>query len=667
MPRAVVEPAIMIENNQQPPDRRGFLRSKTEQENHQTLRALGFHEPRPLGGLWQQLKALYPSQIALKHLKKQRQWTFAELADAISDVACVLKNKGLKPTQPVMILSENSDHWLIFDQAVILAGGVSALRGTGVSAPELAMILDDISPEMIAIESTKLIDIFVSSSEKARNKIGLVVFLDLSLSAAELTRVKEVFRHAEIVTFAELLLSGQGQSRNLPLLDIHKPCTMMFTSGTGGKPKGVLLSHKNIYHQIASYGTCFNPRPGDVLLSILPPWHAYERSVELFFLSRACTLVYTDVTRLRADLASTQPHYLVVVPRILETFVQAIIKGIQKKSGIKRNFLTFSMNASLKFLHARRVTNGHVFYSVKLKKIVKSYLELFLFSLCYFLFHAVLKQKLSHALGGRVQRIMCGGAALPEIIEDLFELGGVEVLVGYGLTETSPMLTARRSWANLRGSAGHPLPKTEVKIVDPDTFVTLPQGKKGLVLARGPQVMMGYHNDAAATAKVIDSKGWFHTGDLGWLTPKRHLVLAGRLKDIIVLRNGENIDPQPIESAFLTVTDVQQVMIVGQDQRHLGALLVPYAEVLQQRLQRLGLPEGTPLNHREVVSSLLADLRRVNQARENYRADDDIKALFLLPSAFTPEEGTLTQTQKLRRHRICEIYHHEIKALFSDL
>ncbi|MFM7372904.1 MAG: AMP-binding protein, partial [Sphaerospermopsis kisseleviana] len=245
----------------------------------------------------------------------------------------------------------------------------------------------------------------------------------------------------------------------------------------------------------------------------------------------------------------------------------------------------------------------------------------------------------------------------------------------YGLTETSPVTNARRPWRNLRGSSGQPIPGTEVRIVDPETRQPLPAGKRGLVLLKGPQVMQGYYKNPEATKKVIDAEGWFDSGDLGWVTPQNDLVLTGRAKDTIVLSNGENIEPQPIENACLRSPYIDQIMLVGQDERSLGALIVPNLEALEKWAESQNLKLSTQDDHTgstsqkiDLESKIIQDLYRQELNREvknrpGYRADDRIGQFTLILEPFSIENGMMTQTLKIRRHVVMERYRDIIRKL----
>jgi long-chain acyl-CoA synthetase len=283
------------------------------------------------------------------------------------------------------------------------------------------------------------------------------------------------------------------------------------------------------------------------------------------------------------------------------------------------------------------------------------------------------------ATGGKLKQVISGGGSLARHLDLFFEAIGVELLVGYGLTETAPILTVRRSEHNLRGSAGLPLAQTEIKIVHPETRQPLGLEERGLVLARGPQIMQGYFKNPEATAKAIDSEGWFDTGDLGMVVPQGDLVLTGRAKDTIVLTNGENIEPQPIEDACLRSPYVDQIMLVGQDQKSLGALIVPNCAALQQWASSqnlsLDLPEDlseplSPAQRLALETPQVQDLIRQELARQvkdrpSYRADDRITVFRLLPEPFSMVNGMMTQTLKIRRPVVTERYQAMIDEMFS--
>jgi long-chain acyl-CoA synthetase len=274
--------------------------------------------------------------------------------------------------------------------------------------------------------------------------------------------------------------------------------------------------------------------------------------------------------------------------------------------------------------------------------------------------------KVREATGGQIQQVISGGGALPKHIDNFFEIIGVSILVGYGLTETAPITNVRRPWRNLRPTSGLPLPGTEIKIVALETRTPLPAGQKGLVLIRGPQIMKGYYRNPEATAQAIDSEGWFNSGDIGYLTPQGDLTITGRAKDTIVLSNGENIEPQSIEDACLFSPYIDQIMLVGQDQKHIGALIVPNPEALVNwgKSQSEHWIEGNWQDPR-LEPLLRGELNRLVKDRPGYRSDDRIAVFRFIAEPFSVENGTLTQSLKLRRHVVMERYQDMIVEMFA--
>ena len=231
------------------------------------------------------------------------------------------------------------------------------------------------------------------------------------------------------------------------------------------------------------------------------------------------------------------------------------------------------LNTSQRYIQARRTVQNLNLNHLKPSALDRAMagVQQTLLAPIHALGNKIVYKKIREATGGRIEFVVSGGGSLAEHLEDFFEIVGVNILGGYGLTETAPITNVRRPWHNLRSADGQPLPNTEIQIVDPETRQPLPVGQQGLVLIRGPQVMKGYYKNPEATQKVLDANGWFDSGDLGWVTDQADLIITGRAKDTIVLTNGENIEPQPIENACARSAYIDQIMLVGQDQRSPGA------------------------------------------------------------------------------------------------
>jgi long-chain acyl-CoA synthetase len=462
--------------------------------------------------------------------------------------------------------------------------------------------------------------------------------------------------------------------------------TLLYTSGTTGKPKGVMLTHGNLLHQVTTFGAVLVPQAGDRVLSILPSWHAYERSVEYFILSQGCTQIYTNIRNVKKDLREFKPQLMVGVPRVWESIYEGVQKQFREQPESKQRLVQNFLSLSQRYIEAHRLAQGLSLDSLNPSPVQRLNASVQAASLwpVHRLADKLVYQKVREATGGQIKWLISGGGSLARHLDDFFEIIGVEVLVGYGLTETSPVTNVRRPWRNLRYSSGPSMSETEIRIVDLETRQPLPQGQQGLVTVRGPQVMKGYYKNPDATAKAIDSEGWFDTGDLGWLTPQNDLVLTGRAKDTIVLSNGENIEPQPIEDACLRSPYIDQIMLVGQDERSLGALIVPNLEALKQwaasQNLHLRLPESIPgqpdaptdefrtaidLDSKEIQGLLRSELNREVQNRPGYRPDDRIGSFKLILEPFSQENGMMTQTLKIRRPVVAERYRDIINAMFA--
>jgi long-chain acyl-CoA synthetase len=468
-----------------------------------------------------------------------------------------------------------------------------------------------------------------------------------------------------------------GRSATFTPIAIKKTdlATLIYTSGTSGNPKGVMLSHGNLLHQINTCGAVILCDPGLEVLSILPSWHSYERSCEYYLLSQGCTQIYTNIRYFKQDLKDYQPKLMIVVPRLLESLYEGIQKQFREQPSSRQKLVNTCLNLSKKYIEARRIVEGLSLdcLAPTLIQKLQAYAQMLILAPLHAIADKLVYTKIRAATGGKIQNMISGGGSLAKHLDLFFEIVGINVLVGYGLTETAPITNVRRPWQNLRLTSGKPLPGTEIKIVDIETGQPVPIGHKGLVLIRGPQVMQGYYRDAETTAKAIDPDGWFNSGDLGMLTANNDLTITGRAKDTIVLSNGENIEPTPIEDACLRSQYVSQIVLVGQDQKFLGAMIIPNLEALQQWATSQNLPldfsaeiiESKDLKQNQIINLFCEELNREVKNRPGYRADDRIAVIELIAEPFSIENGLLTQTMKIRRSVVMERYHSLINEMFS--
>jgi long-chain acyl-CoA synthetase len=618
--------------------------------------------------LWPELARRHGEAVALEdpHAKPPIRLSYGALATAIEGAAAAFAALGVKAGEVVALFAENSPRWLITDQGLMRAGAADAVRGSGAPPEELRYILADCGAVALVVESAAL-------------------FNALNLGADDLERLRFVLclegAPAPLADDSRPSLDWDALERlgaaspppPAPPAGEERLATLLYTSGTTGQPKGVPLSQGNLLHQLRTLGVAVSPSPGDRVLSVLPIWHAYERTAEYFLLSRGCRQTYTSLRHLKADLREVKPQYLISVPRLWEALLSGFEDALAAMPPSRQRLLGRALANSQAYCRARRAALDLTLAPESAGRRLVAAVEALARAPLHGLASALLWPKVRQQLvGGQLRTAISGGGALAIHVDAFFEAIGIELLVGYGLTETSPVLTCRRSWCNRRGSAGQPLPGTSLRIVHPESRATLAIGEPGLVLAQGPQVMGGYHAKPDATAKVLDSEGWFDTGDLGRLLADGCLVLTGRAKDTIVLSSGENIEPGPLEEALVESPLFEQVMLVGQDRKQLGALLVPKGEPLIRWARSQGLPEPTLSDAGTVASldpalakAMTRECNRLLAERPGSRPDERLGGVALV-EPFTIDNGLLTQTLKQRRDRITARDAGAIASLYGE-
>ena len=615
------------------------VREQDALQRHQSIASL-----KRVDAVWIGLANRHGTVTAVDapHASHPERLSFADLAQRIATAAAAFQAHGVAEGDVVALFSENSPRWLVADQGLMRAGAADAVRGASAPVEELRYILEDSQATALVVQNAELWGRLALSPEQ-RSTLTLVLQLEGTPADG-------------VIGWDEFLASGAGRSPVEPSSDDGAVATILYTSGTTGRPKGVPLTHRNLLHQMRSLASVAYPSPGDPVLSVLPIWHAYERSASYYFLSCGCTQTYTTIKQLKKDLPRVRPIAMATVPRLWEA-VQAGFEDVVKTFPPSRQrLLRAALANSAAQRRALRTARALLLEPVSAVDRLKGGLEASLrwpgHALASVLIWPKLRRQLS---GGQLKYPISGGGAIAPHVDAFFEAVGIELLVGYGLTETSPVVSCRRPWRNIRGSSGLPMPETDFRIVDPDTGAALGWRERGKVLVRGPQVMAGYLGKPDATAKVLDADGWFDTGDLGMLLPDGSVALTGRAKDTIVLSSGENIEPGPLEEALVASPLIEQVMLVGQDERQLGALVVPCVEPLRDWASAQGLT----LNPDRLLSSgdpalaklLMRECNRLLKQRIGSRGDERLAGVALV-EPFSIENGLLTQTLKQRRDRI---------------
>ncbi|MEM9905023.1 MAG: AMP-binding protein [Cyanobacteria bacterium P01_D01_bin.44] len=631
----------------------------TEQERHNLSRAVNYSQVQGLSEIWPIAAQKFGPVIALHdpHSSPPVKLTYAELAQQIATFAAGLQSLGIQSGEKVALFSDNQPRWLIADQGLMTAGAIDAVRGSQADKEELGYILKHSDSIALIVQDQDTLGKIADQLSDA--PLRFIALLSDETPALETT--------AKLLNFSEIMALGAAHSLQPVTHQRDGLATLMYTSGTSGKPKGVMLTHSNLLAQISGACSVVSFTPGQKTMSILPIWHCYERTFEYFTLSQGCSQIYTNIRAVKKDLQAHQPNYMVGVPRLWESIYEGVQKQFREQPAKKQKLIQFFLDQSRSYIQARRILANLDLDNLTpgaLDKLVAGFKVLVLWPL-HKLGDAIVYKKVRAATGSNINFVVSGGGSIADHLEDFYEIIGVKILGGYGLTETAPITHVRRPWHNLRGADGQPLPGTEARIVDAETHQDKPVGQKGLVLLRGPQVMQGYYKNPEATAKAISAQGWFNTGDLGKVTPAGDLIITGRAKDTIVLTNGENIEPLPIENACARSAYVDQIMLVGQDQKVLGALIVPNLEALEQWATEQGQPlTDQPGDSKAVQALFKQELNREIKGRPGYRPDDRIGPFALLTEPFSIENGLLTQTLKIRRNVVSDRYRETIDNLF---
>ena len=606
--------------------------------------------------IWTYLKIKCGDVLAVNDLrgKNKEKFSYSELDENIIKASKAFFNIGLRKGDVVTLISDNSPRWLIADQAIMRLGAIDAVRGSNSPSVELEYIIKHSNSVGLIIQSKS---VWLKLEQKIKLQEDLKFIINLEDESFD-----------KVISWDRFLELGNKNVSIKYNSDIEKSslediATILYTSGTTGKPKGVPLTHANLLHQITNLACIADPKPGTSVLSVLPIWHSYERSAEYFFFSCGCTQFYTLPKFLKDDIKKVRPIVMATVPRLWEAIYDGFFNALNKMPKVNQKIIKIFLKNSSNFkLGLRRIRNQEINNKnlfLKIWALLTFFLSAPLHKLAsIFLWPSILKQ----LCGDRLKFPINGGGALPEHVDLFFEALGIDVLVGYGLTETSPVLTCRRTWLNVRGSSGQPLPSTEIQIVDEKNSL-LKFRQIGKILVRGPQVMEGYLNDDIASSKVLSIEGWFDTGDLGFLIPNGSLVITGRAKDTIVLSSGENIEPNPLETEILSSKYISQVQLVGQDKKNLSALIVPNLELINLKfdendLKKINQNKNIKNFFKNIVNNLLKN--RLGSRKEEQILD----CIFVKP--FTLDNNLLTQTLKQKRKDIEKLYEIEIQEMFKN-
>jgi len=602
--------------------------------------------------------------------------TYRELVEEVGALAVGLAGIGLARGDKIGLISDNRKEWLMCDLAILGLGAADVPRGCDATEGELSYILSWSECAVTILENEKQLAKIVARKAEMPDLKKVVLFDTASPEALKAAAAAGLEMH----TFAEVFAAGRKRRAEKPgeyeaeaakgkRSDI---ATIIYTSGTTGEPKGVMLTHGNFLYQTEVLPTIVDFKAGDIWLSVLPVWHSFERILQYVIVSMSDTIAYSKPIGaiMLPDFQTIKPQWMASVPRIWESVKDGIFKSIRQAGGSKKALFGFFVSVGKSFAYFRNMLLGRLpnfSNRIRILDIIVPIVPLILLAPLRGLGEVLIFKKIKAKLGGRFKAGVSGGGAMPASVDVFFDAIGVQVLEGYGLTETAPVLALRPQRTPVMGTVGPAIAGTELKILD-ETGKELGKCQKGVVYAKGPQVMAGYYKKPEMTAKVLGNDGWLNTGDLGMFTTAGYLKLTGRAKDTIVLLGGENIEPLPIEQRICDSQYIKQAVVLGQDQHFLAALVVPDQDYVTSWAKENNIPivDYEALLAQPEVKELID--YEINQAVNQKTGFKSFERIFRFELLATPFEvgKELSAKQEVKRHAVAEIYKHKISRLFKS-
>ncbi|MDH5785485.1 MAG: long-chain fatty acid--CoA ligase [Chromatiales bacterium] len=588
------------------------------------------HEAQTLAGLFRCRVEHSPDTKAYLHYDREaRQWqstTWAEMAAHVSRWQTAMKREGLEPGDRVAVMLHNCREWVMFDQAALGLGLVTVPLYADDHPENVAYILKDAGVRLLIVE-------------RAEQWEGIAATMPLpAIERVVSLRWVDAERYSGQLTSLNIWLPQRATELQSHRADPDALATIVYTSGTTGRSKGVMLSHTNILFDAAAGLKQVPVYSDDLFLSFLPLSHTLERTAGYIIpMMTGATVAYArSIQELAEDLQSVRPTILVTVPRIFERVYNKLKDQLAAKPPMARRLFELAVEVGWeRFL--RQQHRGSWNPMQLLWPILKG----------------VIASKVTAKLGGRLRMAVSGGAPLSPAVARVFIGLGLPVVQGYGLTESSPVISVNRLEDNVPDSVGTLLPGVEARTSD-----------EGELWVRGPNVMMGYWNCPEATAEILDSEGWLHTGDKVKLDEGGHIQITGRLKEIMVLSNGEKLPPGDLEQAITMDSLFEQVMVIGEGRPFLAALVVLNREKFAELLQQMGY-RGEMEEALKEKSVRQRAQERIEQQMSHFPGYAHIYRVHLDLEPWSIENGLLTPTMKSRRSRILDHYAEEIEQLYA--
>ncbi|MFC1561391.1 AMP-dependent synthetase/ligase [candidate division KSB1 bacterium] len=565
-----------------------------------------------------------------------KEFSYLQGMETVSHLALGLDKLGVKKGDHVAILSENRPEWAHSDLAILSLGAVTIPVYPTLTRKQIEYILNNSESAFIFVSQPEHLETIEAVFNNLKSLKRIITFFDHGKPDSK-----------RLLKFDDIVLMGEEHKKESPdLLQQRRSelnstdiVSILYTSGTTGDPKGVLLSNNNFLSNIRTSLQVIAVHPEDVFLSFLPLCHIFERTVGYYIpLYVGGTIIYAEsIQSVGENMREVHPTIMTSVPRLYEKMYNLVQDSVSKGSAVKK----------LIFKWCIRVGRRH--YLQKKKGKVSSFT-----AFRYRIAEKLVFNKLRQRTGGNIRFFVSGGAPLAREIAEFFAYAGLIIVEGYGLTETSPIITANPLEDCRIGTVGKPIPGVEIKIAD-----------DGEILTRGPHVMQGYYENPEATKEVIDDEGWFATGDIGFIEDG-YLTITDRKKNIIVTSGGKNIAPQPIENLMITSRYIEQIVMLGDRRQFPTAIVVPALENLKDYYQMQNI---TFKSRKEMVRDARTyglienEIERLSVDLSQY---EKIKKFILRDEEFTQENGDLTPTLKIKRNIVEKKYAREIDKLYVE-
>lgn len=584
--------------------------------------------------LFEQAIQDYGNKPALAHKPKGGTYqdiSYTEFGESVDVFSKGLNALGVQKGDRVAILSENRPEWAITDFGILKIGAVNVPMFSTLTAAQVGYILKDSGAKVICVSTKDQLKKVISIRDEVPSLEHVIIYNELDDEVP-----------ADVSQFVDICSKGSETDSSIEtVIDENDLATIIYTSGTTGNPKGVMLTHANFISNYNAAKSLIDVTETDVLLSFLPLSHVFERLgghyVPLF---SGAKVAYAESTfTVAQNMQDVSPTVMLSVPRLYETMHDRVLRAVQAGSSLKQKIFHWGVSVG-SAVSSKIQQGGKPSAILQLKQRIADKLVF---------------AKLKAATGGKLRFFVSGGAALPKSIAEFFHAAGILILEGYGLTETSPIISMNHPDKWKFGTVGAPIPGIEVKIAE-----------DGEIITRGPHVMKGYFNNEEATTESIDSDGWFHTGDIGIFDEDGFIKITDRKKNIIVLSNGKNVAPQPLESQLVQSPFITQIMLVGNERKNIAALIVPNFDALKSWASENGvdtsdLPEL--LKTREVQQLIQSEIR---ERLTDFADFEQVRRFALLEKEFSQEEDEMTPTLKLKRNVILEKYSDRIEGMYPE-